>query len=102
MTLPYETVEAHLDPGIRDVVRLLLANGVETFESCEGGAGHAFHEPTVRFYGHRDAGFHALAVLQRHGVAVAALRRYWMLTDGEPVGPHWEVELVRVSSHPSA
>ena len=31
------TFEPPLDEGIRDIVLTLLANGVETFESCEGG-----------------------------------------------------------------
>ena len=28
-----------MDRGIEKAVRLLLANGIETFESCEGGKG---------------------------------------------------------------
>ena len=31
--------------------------GIETFESCPGGPGHAYAEPTVRFYGDRSEGF---------------------------------------------
>ena len=38
-----------LDPGIERAVNLLREARVETFESCEGGAGHAFPEPTIRF-----------------------------------------------------
>jgi hypothetical protein len=34
-----------LDPGIAEYVRVLLAQGVETFESCQGGPGHAYTEP---------------------------------------------------------
>ena len=40
-----------LDRGIRDQVAALRECVVETFESCEGGPGHAYPEPTVRFYG---------------------------------------------------
>lgn len=29
----------------------LIAHGIETFESCQGGSGHSFPEPTVRFEG---------------------------------------------------
>ncbi len=29
------------------MVEVLRAAGVETFESCEGGAGHSYPEPTV-------------------------------------------------------
>lgn len=81
----------NLDEGIRSVVELLIKNGVETFESCEGGEGHAFHEPTVRFHGSHAEGFRALAVALQHGVRVCELRRYYSVEDGEPVGPRWEM-----------
>jgi hypothetical protein len=88
----YEPVlDVGLDPGIAAIVATLRGAGVETFESCEGGPGHAFPEPTVRFYGHRDEGYRALAVALGAGLGVRALRRYWDVTDGEPTGPHWEL-----------
>jgi hypothetical protein len=40
-----------LDPGIVDFVRVLQEAGVETTESCQGGEGHTYPEPTVRFNG---------------------------------------------------
>lgn len=80
-----------LDGRIRPVVRLLCENGIETFESCEGGRGHAFYEPTVRFHGGQPEGFRALAIALQHGLKVSELRRYYTLIDGEPVGPHWEM-----------
>ena len=80
-----------LDPGIRDAVKILMDSGVETFESCEGGHGHAYPEPTVRFYGSRSAGWHALWAAQSHGLRAEALRRTWPVLDGEPVGPYWEI-----------
>ncbi len=79
------------DPAIRHIVELLRADGIETFESCQGGPGHAFSEPTVRFHGGRDEGFRALACALRNGLNVAELRRYWQVVDGEPRGPHWEM-----------
>jgi hypothetical protein len=36
-----------LDPGIEAYVRALVDEGVETSESCEGGPGHAYPEPTI-------------------------------------------------------
>jgi hypothetical protein len=36
-----------LDDGIRETVFLLRNAGYKTFISCEGGRGHAFHEPTI-------------------------------------------------------
>ena len=80
-----------LDAGILPVVQVLVQNGVETFESCEGGEGHAFYEPTVRFHGNHAEGFRALAVALQHGLRVCELRRYYSVEDGEPVGPHWEM-----------
>jgi len=36
-----------LDPGIRKYVEILHAAVIETYESCEGGQGHAYTEPAV-------------------------------------------------------
>lgn len=83
--------ERPLDSGIKREVQILQENGIETFESCEGGKGHAFSEPTVRFYGGQAEGFRALAIALQHGLRVCELRRYYSVIDGEPVGPHWEM-----------
>jgi hypothetical protein len=81
-----------LDPGVASYVDVLDAAGVETFESCEGGPGHAFPEPTIRFYGVRGEGFRALAVAVQRRLPVSSVRRYWDVNrDGEPEGPHWEM-----------
>jgi hypothetical protein len=37
-----------VDPAIKHAVAVLRSYGVETFESCQGGEGHAYPEPTVR------------------------------------------------------
>jgi hypothetical protein len=83
-----------VDAGIRREVQVLWENGVETTESCEGGQGHPFPEPTVRFRGSKAEGFRALAVALQNGLRVAELRRYWSIEDGEPVGPEWEMTFV--------
>lgn len=80
-----------LDEGVRHYVETLNDAGIETFESCEGGEGHAFLEPTIRFHGGHSEGFRALAIAQTHALPVHALRRVWSLIDGEPTGPHWEL-----------
>jgi hypothetical protein len=72
-------------------VRILHDNDVNTFESCEGGKGHAFSEPTVRFYGEQSEGYRALSVALANGLKVLYLRRFWNILDGEPVGPDWEM-----------
>ena len=85
-------VPGRLDRGIATAVERLQANGIETFESCEGGPGHAFTEPTVRFHGTPQAGWHALGVCLAHGLPVLCLRRVWYVLDAnEPTGPKWEI-----------
>ena len=84
-----------IDKGIKREVKILWENGIETSESCEGGKGHSFPEPTVRFRGDSAEGFKALAIAQQHGLKVAELRRYWSIQGGEPVGPEWEMTFYR-------
>jgi len=80
-----------LDEGIRRAVELFCRAGIETYESCEGGKGHAYPEPAIRFEGDRSEGFRALAVALQHGLPVSRLSRIWTIEDGEPTGPTWEV-----------
>lgn len=86
-----EALIPRLDPGIARAVAILRASGVETFESCEGGAGHSYPEPAVRFHGQHTAGFRALGIVLEARLPVYTLRRYWSIEDGEPVGPSWEL-----------
>lgn len=78
-----------LDNGIRHYVRILRLQGIETFQSCEGGPGHAYPEPTVEFYGGQDDGPRAVAAALKFGLPVVELRRTWEIRDGEMVGPQW-------------
>lgn len=80
-----------LDAGIREAVETLRAAGVETFESCQGGEGHSYREPTVRFHGGQGAGWRALTAAMENGLKVTAIRRTWVIIDGEPTGPYWEI-----------
>ena len=91
---PADGVRA-IDAGIEREVRILYENGVETFESCEGGEGHAFYEPTVRFFGGQSEGLRAVSTALAHGLKVSELRRYWTVQNGELTGPHWEMTFVR-------
>ena len=90
-------LSAALDPGIRSFVVTLCDAGVETFESCEGGCGHAYPEPTVRFHGQRPEGLRALAVAIQAGLPVSELRRVWPVQDGELTGPWWELTFSAVA-----
>lgn len=88
---------AHMDAGIRDIVKLLIENGIETVQSCQGGKGHCYPEPTVEFAGGFEAGFRAFAIATAHGLKVAELRRVWSILSGEPFGPHWAMTFVAAS-----
>jgi hypothetical protein len=80
-----------LDEGIKRAVHTLVAAGVETFESCQGGDGHAFPEPTVRFEGNNSEGLRAISAALAYGLPVARLRRAWGVIDGMLHGPWWEM-----------
>jgi len=80
-----------LDEGIAGAVRILRQAGIYTYASCEGGVGHPYPEPTIRFSGERSEGFRALAIALENGLRVSSLRRVWQLIDGEPTGPDWEL-----------
>jgi hypothetical protein len=80
-----------LDPGIRGYVLALRSGGIETFESCQGGEGHAFKEPTIRFHGGMAAGFKAFAVAKEFGLPVYKVRLSYSVEDGFLTGPWWEI-----------
>lgn len=84
-------VDLAIDIGIAVAVSILYKNGVETFESCQGGEGHAFPEPTVRFHGNAWAGLRAMAVAMEHGLPVLAVKRAYAVVDGQLTGPEWEM-----------
>lgn len=80
-----------LDKGIARFVDVLSTHEVETYESCEGGEGHAYLEPTIRFHGERGEGFRALGIALNHRLPVKELRRLWVISDGEPASATWEI-----------
>ena len=80
-----------LDPGIRRYVLALNEAGIETFESCEGGSGHAFTEPTIRFYGGIGEGYKAFGIAKDLGLPVYRLNLSYPVTDGLLTGPWWEM-----------
>lgn len=91
-----------LDPGIQPMVEALVRHGVQTVESCEGGEGHAWPEPTIRFWGDAADGLHALAVALKYRFPVAELRRVWAVYGsngapftGELQKPVWELVFIK-------
>lgn len=88
---PKEEFEPPLDEDIKVYVETLRAGGIETYESCQGGEGHSYLRPAVRFHGGKGEGFRALAIAQQHGFRVRRLNRMWSIIDDEPTGPYWEM-----------
>src|SRR5947209_14537070 len=96
------TIAGRLDAGIRRAVEALRNAGIETYESCQGGQGHPYAEPTIRFHGDHAEGFRALAVALRRGLRVSALRRCYEIINGEPHGPEWEMTFAVPGGNPVA
>lgn len=94
LTSGREKFDPPLDPGIERAVLVLRGAGLDTFESCEGGPGHAYPEPTVRFRGSAEDGLRAFAAAASSGLPVAEIRQTWPVIDGEPTGPWWELTFV--------
>jgi hypothetical protein len=95
LTVTYEDLRTALDPDIRLAVMVLMQHGVETYESCQGGPGHAYPEPTIAFHGGHAEGFRALAIAMTMGLPVSELRRVWRIEDCAPVGPGWQLTFTR-------
>jgi hypothetical protein len=64
-----------LDKGIRPAVEILQKGGFETTESCEGGDGHCYSEPTVRFLGSEFDLFKAYQHCEQNKLNVDCVRR---------------------------
>lgn len=86
-----------LDPGIRDAVILLNKYGFHTFESCQGGNGHCYPEPTVRFFGEEFDLIRAYEICSIHGLNISDTRRiyrktpvYSDVTNGGVIGMNWD------------
>jgi hypothetical protein len=87
-----------IDSGIAYELRILRDNGIETTESCQGGQGHPFPVPTIRFCGGRAAGFKAVEIAVTYGLKMSELRRVWNMQDGELTGPEWEITFYELHS----
>ncbi len=72
---------AAIDPLILPAVKILNNHGFETFESCQGGEGHCYHEPTVRFFGDEFSLIRAYETCRCYGLNVSAAKRVFMKVD---------------------
>ncbi len=70
-----------VDERIRIPVQILNKHGFETFESCQGGEGHCFSEPTIRFFGSEFDCIRAFELLQAHGLCVYETKRVFRKVD---------------------
>lgn len=82
-----------LDVDIAWPVHMLRERGIHTTESCQGGEGHAFPDPSIKIAGSHGEGWRALSVLRDYRVPVMHLCRTWDITHGEVDGPYWLVVL---------
>lgn len=89
----------HLDPGIAPVVEILNNHGFKTFESCQGGDGHCFVNPTVRFYGSEFDLIRAYEICQCYRINVYEAKRVFLKSDiyknnqsekAMPIGIAWD------------
>jgi hypothetical protein len=77
--------EFQLDAGIQGAVVLLCKAGVETVQSCEGGDGHSYAEPTVDFIGGNGAGLYALSVCVENNLPVKDLCKVWIVDENHQI-----------------
>jgi hypothetical protein len=84
-----------VDLGIVRGVQILKDTHFATLQSCQGGEGHAFPEPTILFQATRAGAFHALSVLMTYELPVTELGQVWRMEDGVPTGPAWVVKFSR-------
>ena len=98
MNYDIEYLEQTLDPWIKPFVLRLIEEGVETYESCDGGPDHSFPEPTIRFHGPLAEGYRVMWIALALGWPVNSVRRVWQCIEKEFDGPRWEITLYRKKS----
>lgn len=87
-----------IDPGIRFPIRVLHAHGFDTCQSCQGGKGHAYLEPTIDMAagGAGDVeGIAALGPLASYGLPVSTVGIIWNVDQGLPYEKLWRITFSR-------
>ena len=79
--------DSPLDAGISRAVIIANGAGFTTYESCEGGEGHAFPEPTVRGFGSYQEAMRAVLAMLDLALPVWELRQVWHVRDFRPPRP---------------
>jgi hypothetical protein len=70
-----------IDKKILPAVEVLNKHGFKTFESCEGGEGHSYAEPTVRFFGSEFDLIRAFEICEVYKLAVLEAKRVYRRED---------------------
>jgi hypothetical protein len=70
----------NIDALILPAVKILNEHGFKTFESCQGGNGHAFLEPTIRFEGSEFDLIRAYEICELYGLPALEVRRVFRKT----------------------
>ena len=82
----------NIDEKILPAVRILNEHGFKTFESCEGGEGHVFNQPTIRFEGSEFDLIRAFEICQLYRLPVYEVKRVYRKTaiykDEDSLHPH--------------
>lgn len=86
-----------LDAGIRFPVRILHAAGFDTCQSCQGGVGHSYPDPTIDLVARGDDanGFGALDALRDYGLPVSTVAIVWNIQNGLPFEKLWRITFVK-------
>jgi len=69
-----------LDPEIRPAVEILNKHGFKTIESCQGGEGHCFSEPTVCFEGSEFDLIRAYEICEQYNLCLLEGHRVYRKT----------------------
>ena len=84
-----------LDPGIELFVNILRELGIDTIQSCEGGPGHSYSQPTIDFCGAKYEGFIAYAYAMNCRFPVKDISRVWHSREDGLDGPIWRMTFYR-------
>jgi hypothetical protein len=88
-----------LEEGVRDIVEILMKNGVKTFSSCEGGRRHPYRWPTVQFHGDQKEALRARSIARENGFDPWELKQVW-LEDDQASHPYcWEMSFRPPDDH---
>lgn len=78
----YKTItDSQIDESIKPIVDILIQHGFKTFESCSGGQGHAFYEPTIRFKGNEFDLIRAYEICMMYGFQPLEVKRVYRKVD---------------------